>query len=194
MDDIILLPGYGGSYETHWQQIWAQADPSLRFFAPASWDRPERSDWVAALDRAIEASPRPPVLVAHSLSCLLVAHWSRVSRARIAGAILVAVPDPHSGCFPEAAAEFADVSSTILRFQTLILASENDPHGSAAYARRRAAEWGAGLIELGAVGHINGASGLGAWPEGLRLVLAFRAGAQRVSTTETSICRADTVQ
>ncbi|MEG9472588.1 MAG: alpha/beta hydrolase [Sphingomonas sanguinis] len=32
------------------------------------------------------------------------------------------------------------------------------------------------MVEVGALGHINGASGLGSWPEGRRLLTAFRSG------------------
>ncbi len=57
-----------------------------------------------------------------------------------------------------------------------IVASSNDPYGTLDHARRRAAQWGAGFIELGALGHINGSSGLGDWPDGLNLLAAFKAG------------------
>jgi predicted alpha/beta hydrolase family esterase len=56
------------------------------------------------------------------------------------------------------------------------VASSNDPYGTLDHARRRAAQWGAGFIELGALGHINGSSGLGDWPDGLNLLAAFKAG------------------
>jgi uncharacterized protein len=58
----------------------------------------------------------------------------------------------------------------------VIVASSNDPFASLAYARRRAAQWGTGLVELGALGHINGASGLGRWQDGLNLLAALMAG------------------
>jgi len=61
----------------------------------------------------------------------------------------------------------------------LIIASSNDPFASLNYTRRRAAEWGAGLVELGALGHINGKGGLGKWQEGLNLLHAFKAGLMR---------------
>lgn len=176
MADIIILPGLGGSGEAHWQTAWERGHPEMRRFAPASWDKPELRDWVMALDHAIGCCRTLPLLVAHSLACLLVAHWRRASGARIAGAFLVAVPDPEGTSFPEDAAEFVEPPTAPFDFPALILASSNDPYGTLDHARRRAVQWGAGLVELGALGHINGSSGLGEWPDGLNLLAAFKAG------------------
>ena len=186
MREIILLPGIGGSGENHWQSHWERENPDMRRFAPASWDKPALHDWISALDRSIGACSEPPLLLAHSLACLLVAHWRKASAARIAGALLVAVPDPGGASFPAEAAEFADVPQSRLDFPSLILASSNDPYGSMDHARRRAAQWGAGLIGLGELGHINGSSGIGRWPEGLNLLVAFAAGCGVRWRTDTS--------
>lgn len=176
MARYITLPGIGNSGKTHWQTLWEEADPAFARFAPTDWDAPDLDDWIAALDRAVAACTEPPVLVAHSLACLLVPHWRARSSRPVAGAFLVAVPDPSSDAFPAEAAGFANVPETPLPFPTLVVASSNDPYGSMAYARRRAGQWGSGLTEAGALGHINGASGLGDWPAGRALLDAFAAG------------------
>jgi len=176
MKNVIILPGLGNSDERHWQTHWEKDHPQMRRFAPARWDEPDLADWIAATDRAIDTCDTPPVLVAHSLACLLVAHWSDASWRRIAGAFLVAVPDPGSEAFPSAANGFADPPRRSFHFPALIVASTDDPFATLDYSRLQAAEWGAGLIELGALGHINGGSGLGAWREGLDLLTAFTAG------------------
>ncbi len=173
MTDIIHLPGIGNSGERHWQSLWEAADPAIRRFAPAQWDAPELSDWIEALDRAVRTAARPPVLVAHSLACLLVAHWQRVSDLPVAGAFLVAVPDPASPRFPQEAASFAAVPAQRFRFPSLIIASSDDPYGSLASAEMRAEQWGSALRIIGAAGHINGQSGLGDWPEGRALLRDF---------------------
>lgn len=177
---MIILPGIGGSGEAHWQTIWQRADTRSLRFQPTSWDHPERSDWVRALDHAIEQRDEPTILVAHSLACLLVAHWASrsVLTRQVAGAFLVAVPDPDGPEFPHAeASTFSDAPTAPLPFPTLIVASSNDPYASFEYAEGRAHDWKAGIVEVGALGHINGASGLGSWPEGRRLLTAFRSGA-----------------
>ncbi len=175
MTEFILLPGIGNSGNTHWQTRWENADPSIRRFSPTSWDEPSLSDWIAALERITRSATTPPVLVAHSLACLLVAHWQKVSDAPAKGAFLVAVPDPSSATFPAQAAGFAGVPQERFRFPSLVVASTNDPYGSLTYAEMRAAQWGSDLKVIGAVGHINGHSGLEDWPEGLGLLRAFAA-------------------
>lgn len=176
MTDIIILPGIGGSGESHWQTLWQTADARMRRYKPSSWDRPELEDWIAALERAVGRSASPPLLVAHSLACLLVAHWQGISTLPVAGAFLAAVPDPRSEAFPQEARDFADPPAGQLRMPSLIVASSNDPYGTIDYQRERAEAWGSGLVEIGAAGHINGQSGLGDWPHGRNLLSAFTAG------------------
>lgn len=72
MKDIIILPGIGGSGEAHWQTRWEKSNPEMRRFQPADWEKPDLADWISALERAVGASATPPLLVAHSLACLLV--------------------------------------------------------------------------------------------------------------------------
>ena len=42
----------------------------------------------------------PPLLIAHSMGCLVVAHWAHRSSAPVRAAFLVAVPDPEGPPFP----------------------------------------------------------------------------------------------
>jgi predicted alpha/beta hydrolase family esterase len=179
MPAIITLPGINGSGRGHWQTLWEKADPNFFRFQPPDWDRPALGPWITALDRAIAAADTPPVLVAHSLACLLVPHWAAIHEpSRIRGAFLVSVPDPQSPVFPkvEAPSFFAPVPSARLPFATLVIASSDDPYGSVDYARGMADKWGAGVIIAGAHGHMNSKSGLAVWPQGRMLLDAFKAG------------------
>jgi uncharacterized protein len=144
---IVTLPGIGNSNKTHWQTHWELGHPDMQRFAPASWDKPDLTDWIESLDRAVRACATPPLLVAHSLACLLVAHWHLTSSNPIAGAFLVAVPDPLSSVFPVGAAEFADAPEIHFSFPTLIIASSNDRYGALDYVRGRASHWGAGMVD-----------------------------------------------
>jgi predicted alpha/beta hydrolase family esterase len=173
MTEFIHLPGIGNSGETHWQSRWETADPAIRRFAPSSWNQPDLSDWIAALERTVCEAKTPPILVAHSLACLLVAHWQKVTSLPVKGAFLVAVPDPLSQAFPNAAASFEDVPQESFSFPSLIVASTNDPYASLPYAEARAGRWGSELVIIGAAGHINGQSDLGDWPAGRILLKAF---------------------
>ncbi|WP_412064373.1 RBBP9/YdeN family alpha/beta hydrolase [Rhizobium sp. SYY.PMSO] len=175
MSDIIMLPGLGGSGEDHWQTLWEHRDPKMRRFRPSSWDRPELADWIAALEREIARSATPPILIAHSLACQLVAHWAPSATKAILGAFLVAAPDPTGKIYLAEAGSFADPPRQRLPFPTLLVASTDDPFGSWDHARYSAEIWGSTLVGVGQRGHINAASGLGDWPEGKTIFERFRA-------------------
>ncbi|RWP66243.1 alpha/beta hydrolase [Mesorhizobium sp.] len=173
MTDFIIVPGIGGSGEAHWQTRWQRVNPAMRRFMPASWELPDFDDWVAALETAVSEAKTPPVLVAHSLGCLLVAHWQHISGRDVSGAFLVAVPDPAASAFPSIAHRFAGSPQQRLRFPSLVVASTNDPYGSLDSVRAKAGQWGSELHVAGPFGHINGDSGLGEWPTGMELLRAF---------------------
>ena len=163
---VLILPGFGNSGSQHWQTLWELRHPDWQRVNLGEWDSPTCDDWIHALDVAVRACPSPPVLVAHSLACLLVAHWvHRLSRVPT-GAFLVAVPDPKSDSFPASARGFMPVPLLPFMFRSLVVASANDPLGSPAYAKHCAMAWGSMFIDIGQAGHINVDSGHGEWPEG----------------------------
>jgi uncharacterized protein len=170
---FIMLPGIGGSDENHWQTLWERSNPSMKRFNPPDWNSPQLSVWCRALQDAIDAADEPAVLVAHSLSCLLVAHWAAPSASTVAGAFLVAVPDPDAPVFPSAASSFRAVPTGALPFPSIIIASTDDLYGTLEYAQSRAQQWNSRLIDIGPSGHINAASNLGDWPQGKSLLNDF---------------------
>lgn len=176
MSAYLVLPGIGGSGPEHWQSRWEAAEPEMRRFAPDSWDAPQLDQWIAALDAAVAACSEAPILVAHSLSCLLVAHWSARSDQAVRGAFLVAMPDPQGPDFPQEAASFGNPPELFLRFPAVVVASSDDPYGPLVHSRTRARQWGASFVEAGALGHINAASGLGDWSRGREQLRRFEDG------------------
>lgn len=168
---VFIVPGHGNSGAAHWQSIWQSTRPEWRRLQVDDWDLAVCDEWVSALDRQAGAMGSDLVVVAHSLGCLAVAHWAVRCSPRIRGALLVAVPDPRAAAYPaETSLGFEPLPSARLPFPSIVVASSDDPYGSAAYARERANAWGSEFVEVGARGHINGASGLGDWPEGYRLL------------------------
>ena len=182
MSDMIVLPGSGGSGPMHWQTLWQEKNAGIRRFAPSSWDIVDVDDWISALDRAVAVSANPPILIAHSLSCLLVAHWAARTNHAVAGAFLVGVPDPQSAAYraeDASLAGFSNPPTAPLPFPALILASDNDPFGSLEYTAMRGHQWQIPVVNVGSLGHINGASNLGDWSQGWALLTAFKAGIAR---------------
>ena len=172
---VLVLPGFGSSGPQHWQTLWEFYHPDWQRVNLGNWNGPACDDWVYALDIAVQACLSPPVLVAHSLACLLVAHWAHRSSRVPKGAFLVAVPDPQSGSFPATARGFAPVPLAPFMFRSLVVASANDPLGSLTHAKNCAMAWGSMFIDIGQAGHINADSGHGEWKEGYDLLHRFMA-------------------
>jgi hypothetical protein len=172
---VLVLPGYGDSGPEHWQSLWEAADASLRRVVQRDWLAPTLAEWRENLDRTIAACDRPPILVAHSLGCALVAHWTRQARRPIAGALLVAPADTEMVALVlEAVASFAPVPLEPLPFPSIVVASSDDPYVTLERAQMFARAWGSRFVVIEAAGHINTDSGHGDWPEGYRLLNELR--------------------
>jgi serine hydrolase len=176
MNGALVLPGLHNSDPDHWQSRWEARDPTLRRVVQDDWQTPRCSDWKARLDEAIELAGSNTVLVAHSLSCALVAHWAATgSPHSVRGALLVAPADAEASTVPRGPRGFAPIPMQRLQFRSIVVASVNDPYVSLERAYTLATAWGSAFLNIGEAGHINSASGLGDWPEGLAFCDGFRA-------------------
>ena len=172
--DVLILAGLWNSGPQHWQTHWEHRHPAWKRVPHRDWNNPDCEEWVAELDAAIAASEGPPLLVAHSLSCVLVAQWARSgSSLKIAGAFLVAPSDVDAPSYPVEATGFGPMPLEKLPFPSIVVASSNDEYVSLERARQFAQAWGSKFIEIGPAGHINGASGFGGWPEGEKMLADF---------------------
>lgn len=169
---VLILPGLGGSGPAHWQSRWQAADPTFRRVVQRDWYAPVLAEWLDALDAAVAAAPAPVVLAAHSLACVLVAHFARCAQAqRIAAAFLVAPADVESTSAASSSLRgFAPIPREALPFRSVVIASSADPYISIGRARFLAAKWRARFIDVGDQGHINVESGHGDWPDGRALL------------------------
>lgn len=170
----LTLPGLDGSGPDHWQTIWEQERPNIERVGLGAWSQPSRNMWIARLERAIAEARGPVVLVAHSLSCHLVAWWAALAgegAARpVAGAMLVAPPDLDRVSVDRRIADFAPSPRGVLPFPTVVVASRDDPWCDFAKSRAMAGSWLAAFCDAGEVGHINGNSHLGRWREGQQVL------------------------
>ena len=113
------------------------------------------------------------MLVAHSLSCAVVARWAQRAngKVKVKAAFLVAPSDVDArDRTPEEVRAFAPLARERFPFPAIVVASRDDPYVAFGRAATFAADWGAEFVDAGAAGHINTASGHGPWPEG-RLIL-----------------------
>lgn len=167
---VLILPGRGGSGELHWQTHWEKQNPEFIRVQQLEWSNPDRADWVAALHAAITAEDTPVVLVAHSLSVSLVAHWAATHTGPVRAALLVAPSDVEAASYPAGTTGFAPIPQQPLPFRTIVVASTNDERVSEPRARLFADAWGAELRIAGAHGHLGSQSGLGNWPYGREIL------------------------
>lgn len=173
MTTVLIVPGLNNSGPEHWQTHLEAALPSARRVVMGDWDRPDLQDWLQCLEKAVqEAADDPVVLVAHSLGCAAVAHWSREGRVdAVKAALLVAPPDVEdSERTPPETWTFAPMPRHRLPFPAVVIASRNDPFAAYATAESLAAAWGARLEDAGDAGHLNSAAGYGPWPRAEALV------------------------
>ncbi|MEZ5834048.1 MAG: alpha/beta hydrolase [Dongiaceae bacterium] len=174
---VLIIPGLGGSGPDHWQSLWQARLPDARRVEQADWEKPDRADWIARLDQAVASSKQPPVLVAHSLSCALVACWAATHVRPVRAALLVAPADIESDTHTPAEAHvFRPLPMTCLPFPAIVVASRDDPYVAFERAQEMAKAWGAELVDIGDAGHINTASGYDEWPAGEQLLWRLQAG------------------
>lgn len=173
---VLTVAGLWNSGPQHWQTLWEAEHSSWRRVPQRDWDRPDRDEWVETLDLAVRGCSAPPLLAAHSLGCALVAQWV-VDRGGhgARGAFLVAPSDVEQADYPVEGRSFSSMPLKRLPFPSLLVTSSNDPYVTLQRAARFADAWGSRMIEVGPAGHINGASGHGAWPEGLAMFGEFGA-------------------
>jgi len=171
---VLIVPGWTNSGPEHWQSVWERAHSTYRRVEQRDWEHAVRDEWVAALDRAVAGAVGPVVLVAHSLGCHTVAHWTamrpRSAGELVRGALLVAPPDPEHPAWPAEIVGFAPVPPRPLPFPSILVASANDPWDPARRAEAYAAAWDSRLVDVGDAGHINADAGYGPWPAGERLL------------------------
>ena len=173
---VLTVPGLGGSGPAHWQSIWERERRNTVRAELGLWDAPLRNVWVSRLDAAIGRAPWPVVLAAHSLGCIAVAWWARLSPAaasgKVAGALLVAPADVDRPAVSDRLKTFAPCPADPLPFASVLIASTDDPWVELDRARHLAAHWGSRFVDAGEQGHINADSGLGAWSTGQALLEA----------------------
>ncbi|MER6677240.1 alpha/beta hydrolase [Streptomyces sp. NPDC000983] len=178
---VVIVPGLRDHVEEHWQTLLAadltEAGRAVRTVPPLTKDRLSREARVAALAQVIEKIDGPVVLVAHSAGVITVVHWSQEHRADVRGALLVTPPDfevplPEGYPTPELLDEhgWTPVPRAVLPFPGIVAASSDDPLAALDRVTELARHWACRLVEVGAVGHLNPASGHGPWPRAADLL------------------------
>lgn len=172
---ILIVPGLRDHVADHWQTHLEGKLSSVRKVVsvpPLEADKLSCAARVAALQRTIETIEGPVIVVAHSAGVVMLVHWAQKHAGKIQGALLAAPPDfesPFPAGYPTQDAlqvnGWLPVPRHVLPFQSIVAASTNDPLATLDRVTQMAIEWGSELVNVGAVGHINPASGFGVWPQ-----------------------------
>lgn len=169
----IIVPGVGGSDYDHWQSWLQRQLMSCSRVQQQDWNTPILSNWVSNFVNTLAQVKKPVQVVAHSFGCLTTVaalnQYPELSK-QIKKVILVAPANParfgDQGFARDSQNDYSDYFHHLkLKVSTELIISENDPWLNFEDAKRLAKSWNLNPHNLGQVGHINVASGFGAFPE-----------------------------
>jgi predicted alpha/beta hydrolase family esterase len=177
---ILIVPGLRDYVAEHWQTL-LEAKLSkvrnVRSVPPLETDKLSCAARVEAIQRTLDTITGPVVVVAHSGGVVMLVHWAQKYQRPIKGALLAAPPNfqtPLPAGYPTldtlSSNGWLPVPHAALPFPSVVVASTNDPLASLASVTEMAQEWGSTLVNAGAVGHLNPASGFGEWPMAEELI------------------------
>jgi uncharacterized protein len=168
---VFILPGLNNSGPQHWQTLWENEFGFIRI-NQNDWDTPRCEDWILVINEVLEEYEDSEILlVGHSLACCTIVHWSNKFKRSIKGALLVGPSDVEAPSYPEGTTGFAPMPLQKIPFPTVVIASSNDEYVTLERAKFFSDHWNSKLVEVGPLGHINSASNLGKWPEGLEWLI-----------------------
>lgn len=177
---VIIVPGLRGPVAEHWQTHLAATLPKVSVVPELGRDHFDLDERVAALDQAVTGAEGPVVIVAHSAGVITTVHWAARHRRPVQGALLATPPDlvsPLGAEYPTLgeleSRGWLPIPLDPLPFPSTLAFSLDDALGEPGRVIDLALAWHSDLHHLGAVGHLNPASGYGEWPEALTLLERF---------------------
>ncbi|MCY1435291.1 Serine hydrolase [compost metagenome] len=175
---VLIVPGLREHVAEHWQTLLQARLSNVRSVPPLETDKLDCMARVRAIQHELEQIDGPVILVAHSAGVLMVAHWAAHYSRPIKGALLAAPPDLDAvwpSNYPSSetlrSQGWNPLPQGPLPFRSIVAGSTNDHLASLPAVTRMAEGWGAELLNLGDVGHLNPAAGFGHWPQAEALIL-----------------------
>jgi uncharacterized protein len=191
---VLIVPGLRDHVAEHWQTLLATQLERVQTVEPMGRENLDCAARMLALEKRARAIDGPLILVAHSAGVITVAHWAQRTRRAVRGALLATPPDferPMPAGYPTVealrAGGWLPVPTGPLPFPSMVAASRNDPLAEYRRVVKLASAWRSWLVDLGAVGHLNPASGFGPWPRALSLIDELDIGSH-VSLAMNALC------
>jgi len=174
---FLILHGYRGSGPQHWQAWLAgrlrRAGKTVSYPPLPSPDAPVLAAWRAALERELRTLPGEPVVLCHSLACILWLHHCAqpVLEGGRAERVLLVAPPSEAGAprairpfFP--VPEHADAAAVAAAAgATELVCAADDPYCPEDAATVYGAPLGLATHVVDGGGHVNVEAGFGPWPE-----------------------------
>lgn len=160
--DILFVPDSSADDPDDWISRWLSRLPSGRRIRA---DNDDVASVALALATALDEASRPVFLVGHGAGAHAIVHAARACNvSQVRGAFLVN---------PSAAGNQPAPSRDPLPFPCVVVASRDDPHAGFEDMQNLGLDWGADVVDGGAIGRVDSGSGHGPWPEGLMRMGAF---------------------
>jgi len=181
-EPTLIIPGYLGSGEAHWQTWIEKEIPGARR-VQQEWEKPILFEWARTIGHALAALDNPAWLIAHSFGCLASILAATENPEKVRGLLLVAPADPERfdsfgvkrwHGYGASESIRSSIPTSALDVPSLLIASDNDPWMQASKASLWGECWGSRTLTLKSAGHINTESGFGPWPDGLKLFKHFQ--------------------
>jgi len=180
MSTILIVPGLYGSELQHWQTWLERKLPNTQRVEQEDWNNPILPIWAHSISQSIQQARGKVWIIAHSFGCLASLYAAQKQHEKIAGAMLVAPANPSRFSLQgfQAGELYMSARDNValhlpkqaLNFPSVVVASTNDPWMPLESAEAWSDTWESRF----AAGHINVASGFGAWPEGLNIFENFQ--------------------
>ena len=165
MKKVLILHGWGGSDEPHWQW-WLAEQLKLKNYDVSFPDFPNKDlpvfdEWMDTLTKEFDRF-QPDIVVCHSLANILWFHFTQNNKIKKLDKLMLVAPVRKTCEIEELKSFFPYPTPNNLNAQEMIMVgSTNDPYLSVEEAIELHAELNIGLKILDDAGHINADSGFG---------------------------------
>jgi predicted alpha/beta hydrolase family esterase len=167
----LILHGYLGSGPGHWQTWLAgrlrATEAAVYYPDLPDAESPQLRSWLEALEGELDSIAEPPIVLCHSLACLLWLHHA-AGGGKPASRVLLVAPPSEAGA-PDALASFFPVALDAAAVAASapdgarIVASDDDPYCPEGAAEVYGGPLGLVTDTLPGKGHINPDAGYGPW-------------------------------
>ena len=164
---VLLLHGWGGSDNPHWQS-WLASEiakeyGTVSFLKFSNYDTPKLAIWMQELQEELIAF-KPDVVICHSLANTLWFHLCNKGTISPIEKLYLVAP-PSNNCSIDELSEFfpLQVPKNLFAKNAMLITSTDDPYMSEKEAKELQQKLQTPMKILENAGHINADSGYGEW-------------------------------